>query len=70
MNLEWISQKSVGLLAIVVSLIFLVIAFFSSQHHYFYLVVAFIAFVYAYKQLKKRDTPFEKHEREIRRKMM
>jgi 4-hydroxybenzoate polyprenyltransferase len=70
MNAEWISQKSPGLLAIVVGLGFLVIAFFNSQYRYFFLVVAIIALVYAYKQLKKKDTPFEKHERDVRRKMM
>jgi 4-hydroxybenzoate polyprenyltransferase len=70
MNAEWISQKSPGLLAIVVGLGFLVIAFFNSQYRYFFLIVAIIALVYAYKQLKKKDTPFEKHERDVRRKMM
>jgi len=70
MNLEWVSQKGASLLAIVVGLGFLAVGIYDSRYRYFYLVVAIIAFLYAYRKFKKRDTPFEKHERDLRRKMM
>jgi 4-hydroxybenzoate polyprenyltransferase len=70
MNLEWISQKSTSLMAAAIALGFIVIAFLDSRFRYFYLIVAIIALIYGYKQFRKRDTPFEKHEREIRRKRM
>ncbi len=70
MNLEWISQKGTSLLAIAVGLGFIAIAFIHSQYKYFWLCLAIIALVYGYRQFKKRDTPFERREREIRRKNM
>jgi 4-hydroxybenzoate polyprenyltransferase len=70
MNMEWISQKSSGLLAIIIGLGLLTIAFFNDQYLYFFLAAAILAFAYAYKQFKKRNTPFERHEREMRRKIM
>jgi hypothetical protein len=70
MNLEWISRKGPGLLAIIIGLGFLAIALFNSQYRYFFLILAIVALAYAGRQLKKKDTPFERHEREIRRKMM
>jgi 4-hydroxybenzoate polyprenyltransferase len=70
MNLEWISQKGTSLMAIIVGLGFVIIAYLDSQYRYFYLCIAIVAFIYGYKQFKRRDTPFEKREREIRRKEM
>jgi hypothetical protein len=70
MNTEWIAQKGSGLLAIIVGLGFIGIGYWNSRYRYFFLVVAIFALVYACKQLKKKDTPFERREREIRRKMM
>ena len=70
MNLEWISQKGPSLLAIIVGLAFLAIAVFNSQYRYFFLCAAIVALVYGNRQYKKRDTPFEKRERELRRKTM
>ena len=70
MNSAWISQKGTGLIAIAVGLVFIAFSFLHDQYRYFHLCVAIVAFVYAYRQFKKRDTPFEKHEREMRRKTM
>jgi 4-hydroxybenzoate polyprenyltransferase len=70
MYTEWISRKGGGLLAIAIGLSFVIIALLENHYRYFYLIVVVIAFAYAYKKFKKRDTPFERHEREIRRKMM
>jgi 4-hydroxybenzoate polyprenyltransferase len=70
MNLEWISQKGTSLTAIVIGLGFAAIAFVHSQYRYFYLCVAIVALVYGYKQFRRRDTPFERREREMRRKTM
>jgi 4-hydroxybenzoate polyprenyltransferase len=70
MNLEWISNKGERLLAIAAGLGFMIVALFNDRYRYFFLCVGIIAFVYAYKKFKKRDTPFERREREIRRKIM
>jgi 4-hydroxybenzoate polyprenyltransferase len=70
MNLEWIAQKGMSLTAIVVGLAFLAVAFFEGQYRYFWLCVAIVFFVGGYRQFRKRHTPFERREREIRRKTM
>jgi hypothetical protein len=70
MNVEWISEKGSSLIAFVVGLGFAAIAYLDAQYRYFHLVVAIVAFGYGYKQLKKQDTPFERREREIRRKRL
>jgi hypothetical protein len=70
MDLAWISQKGKGLLVGCIGLLFVVFAFLHGQYRYFHICVAIVAFVYAYRLLKQRDTPFEKHERELRRKTM
>ena len=70
MNWEWISEKSTSLMAGIAGLIFIAVALLDSRYRYFFLCAAVIAFYYAYKRYKKRDTPFEKHEREIRRKRL
>jgi 4-hydroxybenzoate polyprenyltransferase len=70
MNLEWISQKGAGLMAIVVGLLFIAFAILQSQYMIFYVCVAVAAFIYSFRQFRKRVTPFEKRERELRRKVM
>ena len=67
MNLAWISEKSTGLLAVLVGLGFLGIAYFDSHYRYFHLVVALVALYFGYKRIARRETPFEKREREMRR---
>ena len=70
MNLEWIAQKGPSLTAIIVGLGFIVIASLDSQYRYFHICVAILALIYGYRQLRKRDTPFERRERETRRKTL
>jgi 4-hydroxybenzoate polyprenyltransferase len=70
MNLEWISQKGKSLMAFIAGLGFIVIAYLDTQYRFFHLCIAIVALIYGYKQFKRRDTPFEKREREIRRKEM
>ncbi len=67
MNLNWISERSAPLLAVVIGLGFIGIAYIDAQYRYFHLVVALAAFWFAYKRLTRRETPFEKREREMRR---
>jgi hypothetical protein len=67
---EMLAQKGTSYIAFFFALMFLVFAFFDIRYRYFHLCIAVVAFIYGYRQLKKRDTPFEKHEREIRRKNM
>ncbi len=70
MNWEWISQKSAGLIAIAAGLALIAVGFFNRQYRYVFLCVAVVVLVYGYKQLKKRCTPFERREREIRRRTL
>jgi 4-hydroxybenzoate polyprenyltransferase len=70
MNLKWLSDRGAGLTAVVVGLGFIAVAFRNIQYRYFYICVAILAMLYAYKQLKKRETPFEKRERELRRRSL
>jgi predicted membrane protein len=67
---EKLLQKGPSLTAFFITLVFLVFAFFYIQYRYLHLAVAVLAFIYGYRQLKKHDTPFEKRERELRRKTM
>ncbi len=70
MNMEWISEKGSSLICFAITLGFIGLSFIHSEYRYFHLVVALIALVYGLKQFKRRDTPFEKHERELRRKSL
>jgi hypothetical protein len=70
MNLEWIAQKGTSLMAFIVGLGFIAVSLLYPRYMYFFLCIAILAFIYGYRQLKKRDTPFEKRERELRRKTM
>ena len=67
MNLTWISEKSTGLLALLIGLGFLGMAYFNAQYRYFHLAVALVALYLGYKRISRRETPFEKRERELRR---
>ncbi len=67
---EWIAEKGTSLIAVVVALGFVGIAFLDSQYRYFHILVAILALVYGYKQFKRRDTPFERRERDLRRRRL
>jgi 4-hydroxybenzoate polyprenyltransferase len=70
MNLGWISEKGASLMAFVVALGFLATAFVYSQYRYVFICVAVVAFIYGYRQFRRQHTPFEKHERELRRRTL
>jgi predicted membrane protein len=65
-----LAQKGSSLTAFFIALVFLVFAFFYIQYRYLHICIAVLAFVYGFRQLKRRDTPFEKRERELRSKNM
>ncbi|HYK89042.1 MAG TPA: hypothetical protein VE398_09740 [Acidobacteriota bacterium] len=67
MNTTWISEKAPGLLAVLVGLGFVGIAFFDAQYRYFHLAVAAISLYFGYKRISRQETPFQKRERELRR---
>jgi predicted membrane protein len=67
---DTLAQKGASLTAFFIALMFLVFAFFYIQYRYFHICIAVLALIYGYRQLKKRDTPFEKRERELRSKRM
>jgi hypothetical protein len=67
MNMEWIAQKGSSLTAFAVAIGLLGLSFYHSQYRYLYLCVALAVFVCGIKLFKKRETPFERRERELRR---
>jgi hypothetical protein len=67
---EWMAVKGPSLIAFLVGIGLIGIAYLEIQYRYFFVACAIIAFVYGYKQLRRHDTPFQKHEREMRRKQM
>ena len=67
MNFTWISEKSPGLLAVVIGLGFLGAAYLDAHYRYFHLVVAVVALYYGWRRISRQETPFEKRERELRR---
>ena len=67
---EWIAEKGTSLIAFLVGLGFVGVAFLDAQYRYFHICIALIAFGFGYKRLRKHSTPFEKREREMKRKQM
>jgi hypothetical protein len=67
MKIAWDSNKSTAAIAAMIGLGFLLVAGLDAQYRYFHVVVAILAFCYAYRKLRVHETPFEKHERELRR---
>jgi 4-hydroxybenzoate polyprenyltransferase len=70
MNMEWISEKGASLTAFAIGLGFIGLSFLYGKYRYFLLCAAIVALIYGYKQFKKRGTPFERRERELRRKRL
>jgi len=70
MNWDWVAEKSTGLMSFLVGLGFVGASFLHVRYRYFYLFIALLAILYGYKQLKKHDTPFERHERDLRRRKL
>jgi 4-hydroxybenzoate polyprenyltransferase len=68
--IEWIAEKSASVIAFLIALVFIGLGFYSPQFRWICICIALIAIVYGYKQLKKHDTPFQRQEREIRRKRL
>jgi len=67
---EWIAKKGSSLLAFLIGLGLIGISFLEPQYRYFFLCIALAAIVYGYRQLKRHDTPFQRHEREMKRKQL
>jgi hypothetical protein len=67
---EWIAEKAASLLAFLVGLGFVGVSFLEPKYRYFFLCLALVAFVYGCKQYRKHDTPFERREREMKRKQL
>jgi hypothetical protein len=68
---EWIAAKSTSLMALLIGIVFFGLAWLDGASvRYFCFCVALLAICYGLKQLRKHDTPFQKHEREIRRKQL
>ena len=70
MNWDWVAEKSTGLMSFLVGLGFVGASLLHGRYRYFYLFIALLAILYGFKQLKKHDTPFERHERDLRRRKL
>ncbi len=67
---EWLAVKGPGLAGFVIGLGFIVIGILEEQYRYFFLCIALLAIFYGYRQFRRQDTPFQRHEREMRRKQL
>ena len=67
---EWIAEKGTSLLAFLIGLGLIGVSFLDPQYRYFFLCIAAVSIGYGFKRLKKHDTPFEKQERDLKRKLM
>ena len=70
MILEWIAEKGTGLMAVIVAVGLIAVAFLDTGRWFLYIILAVLALIYARKEFKKRATPFERRERELRRKKL
>jgi hypothetical protein len=57
-------------MAFVVGIGFIGVSYLHNQYRYFHLCIALFAFIYGFKQLRRHDTPFQRHEREMRRRSL
>ena len=67
---DWIAEKSTSLTAFLIALGFILVASFYGRFRFVCICIALIAAAYGCKQLRKRDTPFQRQEREMRRKQL
>ena len=65
-NMKWIVEKASALIAAAVALGFIAAAYFGRQYRLFYVAVAVLALLYSSRKFRKKDTPFERRERELR----
>jgi hypothetical protein len=67
---EWIAEKGTSLFAFLIGLGLIGASFLDPQYRYFFLCLAVLAIAFGCKRYKQHDTPFEKREREMKRKQM
>ncbi len=68
LNPNW--DRSIGVLSAFIALGLVLWVFFDVRNVLVYLLLALAASVLAHKRIKKRETPFERKEREMRRMRM
>jgi len=66
MKLMWMWDKAPSLVAFVIGLGLIGIALLDAQYRYLYILLAIVAFYYGYRYLRRKETPFERKEREMR----
>jgi membrane protein implicated in regulation of membrane protease activity len=66
MKLIWVWEKMPALLAFLIGLGFVGVSVLDAQYRYLYILLAILAFYYGYRYLKRKETPFERKEREMR----
>jgi hypothetical protein len=62
----WFYEKMQSLLAFLIGLGFVGVSILDSQYRYLYILLGILAFFYGYRNLKRKETPFERKEREMR----
>jgi hypothetical protein len=67
---EWVAEKGTSLLAFFIGLGFIGVSFMDPQYRYFFLCLAVVVIAYGCKRYTKHDTPFEKRDRETKRKQL
>ena len=67
---EWIAVKGPSLAGFLLGLALIGVACLERQYRWLFICLALVAFIYGFKQFRRHDTPFQRHERETRRKTM
>ncbi|MBP1608849.1 MAG: hypothetical protein H6Q04_1084 [Acidobacteria bacterium] len=62
----WVNEKMPSLLAFLIGLGLIGVAILDSQYRYFYILLGIMAFYYGFRNWKRKETPFERKEREMR----
>jgi hypothetical protein len=66
MKMTWIWENAPSLIAFIVGLGFVGVSFLDAQYRYLYVLLAILAFYYGYRRFGRKETPFERKEREMR----
>ena len=62
----WVNEKMPSLLAFLIGFGLIGVAILDSQYRYFYILLGIMAFYYGLRNWKRKETPFERKEREMR----
>jgi len=66
MKSAWMWEKIPSILAFLIGLGFVGVSILDAKYRYLYILLGILAFYYGYRNWKRKETPFERKERELR----